>query len=364
MVPAEIFELIGNVNYNLYITCKSFYQHISIYYMEKVANYNKLTGCIFGNFEKVRKEIIYNPEHIYHLKNVYNNNLLEFNNLTFLEFLQGFNEPLDHLIELPIKKIIFGSKIINKPKIINRRPRRQILYTYPLPILSNLKYLEINYNYTDLIPLFPCLTELILDDNYNLPLPCFKTLCFLKLGEEYNQPLPNYPLLNNIVMGEKYNQLLPNFRSLTNLVMGDEYNQPLPECTLKHLEIGISYNHKLDNLTRLEYLSINNKNEYNYDIQNISTLKYLNLNKGYNNPLPELPQLEYLYIDNDSLFNYKLPRLSSLIHIKLNNNFHQALHPMSNLEILHISSYYNHMTDLQYYPKIKQIISDDEIANV
>ncbi len=294
--PIGIYEMLGKLNNDRVLLDwleKLIIEYLTknednIYYLYKedtliIKNPNLLTIIDnFSNRYKIIEQIINNNHYIKNenIKKIFINSemfLLNFINLTHLQFGYSFNQPLgDSLTRLiSLTHLTFGNNF--------NQPLGNSLYN-----LTSLTHLTFGLNFNQ--PLGDSLSRLI-------------SLTHLKFGNSFNQPL-----------GDSLSRLI----SLTHLKFGNSFNQPLgdsllPLKSLIYLEFGYKFNQPLgDSLTRLISL-IHLKFNYSfnqplgYSLLPLKSLIYLEFGNDFNQPL------------GDSLLN-----LTSLTHLKFDSDFNQS----------------------------------------
>jgi hypothetical protein len=170
---------------------------------------------------------------------------------------------------------------------IKRTRKLRYLNNIDLSLYSNLLVVIFDGLFKNNIAAFPNnLTHIIFDEesrfNHTLPrLPC--NLTYLRLSKGFNKPLI----------------MLPN--------------------TLKHLDLGFRFNHKIKLPIKLEYLDTGYK--FNYTLSLPTTLRYLILGDGFKKTIYAFPEsLIHLILPDD--YDRKLPQLpGNITYLDISNKY-------------------------------------------
>ncbi len=362
--PIGIYEMLGKLNNDRVLLDwleKLIIEYLTknednIYYLYKedtliIKNPNLLTIIDnFSNRYKIIEQIINNNHYIKNenIKKIFINSemfLLNFINLTHLQFGYSFNQPLgDSLTRLiSLTHLQFGNNF-NQP------------LGDSLTRLISLTHLQFGNNFNQ--PLGDSLTRLSLThlqfgNNFNQPLGDSLTrlisLTHLKFGNSFNQPLGDSLTrlisLTHLTFGNNFNQPLGNslynLTSLTHLTFGLNFNQPLGDSlsrliSLTHLKFGNSFNQPLGDsllpLKSLIYLEFGYKfnQPLGDSLTRLISLIHLKFNYSFNQPLGYslLPLKSLIYLEFGNDFNQPLGdsllNLTSLTHLKFDSDFNQS----------------------------------------
>lgn len=231
--------------------------------------------------------------------------------ITHIIFGNSFNKSIDNL-DLNLIFIYFGDNF-NQP--INK-------------IYTKLKYLYFSLSFNNTLLSQPKLKVLKLGSFYNkyIDFSHFKNLEYLTLGFQYNQPITILPnKLKYFKLGRSFNNILPKIfpKTLSTLILNAYYKKSINvPIYLKHLNLGIRYNHKIDFslLYNLEILQLSQT--YSYNIENLSPkLKELELgfSQTESSNICHLTNLKKLTIYNDYVINY-IPETIEYLSIKILDN--------------------------------------------
>ena len=231
--------------------------------------------------------------------------------ITHIIFGNSFNKSIDNL-DLNLIFIYFGDNF-NQP--IDK-------------IYTKLKYLYFSLSFNNTLLSQPILKVLKLGSFYNkyIDFNNFKNLEYLTLGFQYNQPITTLPnKLKYFKLGRSFNNILPKIfpKTLSTLILNAYYKKSINvPIYLKHLNLGVRYNHKIDFslLCNLEILQLSQT--YSFNIENLSSkLKELELglSQTESSIICDLTNLKKLTIYNDYVINY-IPKTIEYLSIKILDN--------------------------------------------
>lgn len=259
---------------------------------------------------------------------LFNKDISSINNcpsITHIIFGNSFNCTINNL-DLNLKFIYFGNNF-NNP--INK-------------IYNNLKYLYFSLNFNNTILPQRNLRVLKLGHFYNkyIDFSAFKELQYLTLGSQFNQPIHSLPKkMLYLKLGRHFNNILPsNFpKSMKKLIINTCYKQFIAfPNDLKHLNLGLRYNHKIDFsiLSNLQILQLSEC--YSYPIESLSD-KLIELKVGFaqsmSTNISHLTRLKKLTIYNDYILSY-IPLTIQNLSIKIIDNRKINLVKFTKLKVL------------------------------
>jgi hypothetical protein len=171
-VPKEIFTLIDPENVSLFLTCKSFYQFVDIFYRKSKFD------CSTKPISLISDSAI--NQNIYILVNAPDVPDGVFQNIRHIDFGDSFNKNVDVLNNLPnVESIIFG-KSFNQQ--VENLPKTLTAITFGKSFNQSVNCLPQK------------LTSLTFGQEFDQPVNCLpQTLISLTFGFNFDQPVDNLP---------------------------------------------------------------------------------------------------------------------------------------------------------------------------